>query len=282
MTGQPPRPAAADDPVQPSARPSFTSEPSGHGRAYQTGGNQSIHEHHHYAPATPPVPPHRPMRAAVTWSLITAVVLALGAVVGVDLWQRNTGKDADPTARAGSQPTTAASSSPAPADASPDPTRPTSPEPKGAEPTPSREDPSRPPEGAAPNPAQGRCGPWKTTDVTGVQARACGRVDDGRLYMIGEWRSTSGSAELDLYLWLRDSTGKETIYPDTGSAKQFTSLSASSAPGTAEQWREWEVRKDLVHGAKYEVCVSVYPPGSNRPSITNANVSGYQYGLVYP
>ncbi|MFJ7064186.1 hypothetical protein [Streptomyces sp. NPDC101115] len=65
--------------TEPSASPpdtpggqSFTATSSDRGRSYQSGGNQTIKEHHHYAP-------RRSRKATVAWVLAGAMVLAPSA-----------------------------------------------------------------------------------------------------------------------------------------------------------------------------------------------------------
>ncbi|MEU9617656.1 hypothetical protein ACIO8F_27750 [Streptomyces sp. NPDC087228] len=40
--------------------------------------------------------------------------------------------------------------------------------------------------------------------------------------------------------------------------------------------------RDLVHGASYEVCVSVPEKNGPAPNIYNTAVSGLQYRVIYP
>ncbi|AXE78781.1 hypothetical protein [Streptomyces atratus] len=288
MTGQPQTPPnqpgdAADRPAERST--SFTATPADRARTYQTGRDQNIHEHHHYAPAalpTAPAPTRGTLKSGVTWSLAAVVILALGAVVGVDLWQRHTAQDTGPAGETAAPPVTASASSDRPRSPSPSPTPPASkakPNPPAPAPAPS---PSQ--SGPPPNPAGENCGRWNTTKVPRTEVRACGRVEDDRFYMIAEWRTTSGSALVDVYLWLKDSTGKSVIYPEQGSPTGigFHAMAAWPTPQDKPQWKEWEVRRDLVHGASYEVCVSVTERNGAGPSIYNPTVSGFQYRLIYP
>ncbi|MEU9617657.1 hypothetical protein [Streptomyces sp. NPDC048155] len=71
--------------------------------------------------------------------------------------------------------------------------------------------------GLPPNPAQENYGRWNTTKVPRVEVRACGRVEDDRLYVIAEWRTTSGPGPVDVHLWLKDNTGRSVVYSEQGS-----------------------------------------------------------------
>ncbi|MFI9604311.1 hypothetical protein ACIHCX_31435 [Streptomyces sp. NPDC052043] len=302
MTGQTPQPPlpeppsadAGDHPGKPSQ--SFAATPTDQARTYQTGRDQTIHEHHHYPPMpVAPAPASAPgsAKAGLTWSLVGAVILALGALVGVDLWERHKAADAGLVGEVATPVVTAsAEEKPSSKGPSPSPSRSTvrsvsteqalseSTE-KAAEPPAPAQSASQP--GPPPNPAQG-CGPWRTADVSGVEIRSCGRVDGDRLYMIAEWRTTSGFQLVDVYLWLKDASGNEVVYPDSQSqkGKMFPSKEAWPTPHTHPQWQEYEVRQDLVHREKYQVCVTVRAEGGPGPKIYNPETKGVQYGITYP
>ncbi|MFF8915070.1 hypothetical protein ACF08M_17560 [Streptomyces sp. NPDC015032] len=283
MTGQPQPPPnrpgdQADRPAERST--SFSAAPADRARTYQTGRDQNIHEHHHYAPAAAPAPSRGAVKAGVTWSLATIVVLGIGAVVGVDLWQRHTDSDTASLGEAALPSVTASAPSKQPRSPSPTPTPSTS-RTKTAPPAPVP-NPSRP--GPPPNPAGKNCGRWNTTTVPRVEVRACGRVEDDRLYMIAEWRTTSGPELVDVYLWLKDNTGRSVVYPEQGSPTGigFHAMAAWPTPRDKPQWQEWEIRRDLIHGASYEVCVSVTEKNGPAPKIYNPAVSGFQHRVIYP
>ncbi|MGW2841382.1 hypothetical protein ACWCWD_26735 [Streptomyces sp. NPDC001493] len=240
--GDPSTPAA---PAEPAASPASTSQAatsSGHGRAYQAGGNQTIkeeshHQHHHHYYA-----PHRPPKARLVWPLVGVVILALGGFAALKLWDEYAGSDAAPH-------TTASAT--------------------GA--------------GLAPNPMD-NCRAWTDTGVTHVQVKPCYRVgDDGHLYIGAEWRTTTGNERVDVYVWLEDATGDELVYPaaSTG-ALGYHNMSVWKVPTDDEQWREARVGKELKHGEKYEVCVSVVEPGDTHPSTTVPGLRGFQEGVVFP
>ncbi|GAA3191120.1 MULTISPECIES: hypothetical protein [Streptomyces] len=298
MTAQPPPDSSATPKGHPDRPPtpttSFTATPTDQARTYQTGRDQTIHEqhHHHYAPTPPPASdrPKRPMTVGVTWSLVTAAVLALGAVAGVVLWERHKASTTDPAAATGPTGTTAPATPPATPQPSPSPDAASS-----APPTPTAKPTQRPAAPAAstvpdhsgpvPNPAADRCRPWTTTSqAPGVQVRSCARLDGGRLYLAGEWRTASGHALVDVYLWLEDATGNEVIYPgpDKPNGEGFHSMPAYPEPrDDAPQWREVEVRHDLVPGKKYQVCIYVTTAGSPRPNIGSPKTTGLQYAVTY-
>lgn len=305
MTAQQPQPQRQPAPPSDDSAPtSFASTPSGAARAYQTGRDQSIHEHHHYAPPAPPTPaspptpsppPRRPWRTALPWVIASAVVLVFAAAAGPELWQKHmldpgaagttdVAHSADPRSSPTKQsPTPSRSPSTPAAQTQPAPQREPAPAPANPSTVPSSAPSLTPAVGLPPNPAGDRCGPWRTPPVPRTEVRACARIDGDRLYMIGEWRATSGPAFLvDVHLWLEDSTGKSVVYPEGPSAKSFPAMRVD--PGGSEknqQWKEWEVRADLVRGTTYEVSLSVLPNGSAGPDIRSPGVTGFQYGIKY-
>ncbi|WP_158690690.1 hypothetical protein [Streptomyces sp. 142MFCol3.1] len=269
----------------PTSRPdspggqSFTANPTDQARTYQANQNQTINEHHHYMP-------RGSLKAGVAWSLAGATVLALGVFVGVDLWERHTAVDAAPASDAkASKPS--ASSTPSAAlkppgvvSSSPSPSRaPTQQEPKApaSNPAPSVSA-SRPPS----NPATS-CTGWTDSGVSRVQVKACGRIEGDSLYMNAEWRTTSGHALVDVYIWLEDATGKEVVYPGTSVKNGMAShrMPAWPTPQDRQQWAEYEVRKSLVHGELYQVSVSVREQDGDPPQIFSPAVQGRQLGIVY-
>ncbi|MEU9207852.1 hypothetical protein AB0D27_07855 [Streptomyces sp. NPDC048415] len=291
MTDQPPLPPP--DPQagpQPAPAPpaSFTAAPANQARTYQTGRDQNIHEHqHHYYPTPASPPPARgSVRAGVAWSLAGAMILALGAFVGVDLWERHTASDATPAGDVGTPHTL-----PAKTPGSPRASR--SPSPSGsprvtASASTSQEKTAAPATASAsgqpPRPTSG-CGPWKTPDsYPNVQFHACGRIVGDRLYMIAEWRSISDSELVDVYLWLKDSTGDQLVYPVSQypNGRREDSIQSWPTPRTDRQWREFPVLTPLAHGTTYQVCVKVLPGGATGPKISNPQEDGFQYGIKYP
>ncbi|MER6063585.1 hypothetical protein ABT167_20820 [Streptomyces sp. NPDC001792] len=107
---------------------------------------------------------------------------------------------------------------------------------------------------------------------------------DDRLYMNAEWRTTSGSALVDVYIWLEDATGQEVVYPGTSMPNGMPSynMAAWPTPQIHPQWKEYPVGKALVHGEKYQVSVSVREQGGAKPNIFSPAVQGNQLGIVYP
>lgn len=100
--------------------------------------------------------------------------------------------------------------------------------------------------------------------------------------MIGEWRTASGTALVDVFLWLEDGAGEKVVYPNAPRGKAFHGMGAYPADAPNKQWIEWEIRSDLVRRATYQVCVSVLPKGSgDGPNIQNADVKGLQVGFEY-
>ncbi|MGW5607978.1 hypothetical protein ACWEWI_18130 [Streptomyces sp. NPDC003753] len=262
MTGQ-----TTPPPDRPAGQ-SFSATPSDQARTYQTGRDQTIHEHHHYAS-------RGSLRAGLAWSLAGGLILALGAFVGVDLWERHTASDAAPAGDA-------ETSSHAPS-RSTVPTRSGSPSPSAtATATTETAAPGASQPALPGNPAQG-CTGWRSTDASDVLVKPCARIQGGRLYMIAEWRTTSGSKSVDVYLWLRDSSGRTTVFPGTDEAhgKVFPALPAWPTPQSREQWVEAAVDTDLTHGARYEVCVTVTDRGAPAPKIYNSKVYGRQYQVTY-
>ncbi|AVH57491.1 MULTISPECIES: hypothetical protein [Streptomyces] len=138
------------------------------------------------------------------------------------------------------------------------------------------------PSGPPPNPAT-HCTSWRDSGVSRLKVKSCARITDGRLYMNAEWRTTSGSALVDVYIWLEDAN-KEVVYPGTSLPNGMPScnMAAWPTPRTNAQWKEYEVGKPLVHGEKYEVCVSVQEQGGPKPNIAGAATQGRQLGIVYP
>ncbi|WP_217553172.1 hypothetical protein [Streptomyces sp. GbtcB6] len=270
MTNRPPEPPPGQ---------SFSATPKDSARAYQTGGNQTINEHHHYAP-------RRSLRSALAWSVSGALLVALGAVVGVDLWERHTtatdaAKDAGPVAD-GKAPTGSPTASPSPGASSPRPSStPTSvgKVAKGADTETSAAvaTPSGPPTDGTLT-----CSGWKTTDVGDIQIERCGRVVGDDLYISARWRTTSGSARADIYVWLEDSN-KQVVYPGASAEHGVPSYNAEAwpTPHTARQWAEYKVQGALVHGSEYTVCVSVMPRGAAGPDIASTNVAGYTEPVTY-
>ncbi|WP_399089733.1 hypothetical protein ACGH2B_16875 [Streptomyces sp. BBFR2] len=293
MTEQP-RPAPAEPPQPPPGQPStptasFTAHATDQARTYQAG--RDLHEHHHYPPSPPaPARPNRPVPAGVTWSLVTAAILALGTVTGVVLWERHKTPATGPATATGPTGTTTPASptatTPRP---SPSPDRPT-----GAPTTPTATPTERPAAPAAstdpadsgpvPNPAAGNCRSWTTSpQAPGVQVRSCARREGDRLYMVGEWRTTSGHALVDVYLWLEDSA-KKVVYPgpDKRSGIGFHAMPAYPTPrDDAPQWREIEVRQDLVRGERYQVCAYVITADGPAPEAASPGTTGLQYGITY-
>ncbi|MDX3247311.1 hypothetical protein [Streptomyces sp. ME18-1-4] len=283
---------------------SFSSSPSDSGRAYQARGDQTINEYHYHGSA-PPVQPsttapdrRKPVVSALTGSLaaMAVVTLLLMGAGGTWLWLHST-STADATSEAGG-PHSAAPNTPVPPSASPSGSPSGSPPVSlSAVPSPTRSSttvatsssPSPKPEAVvdstpttAPNPAAERdCRAWFDTGVGSVQARACSRLDGDRAYMIAEWRTTSGTASADVYLWLEDSA-ERVVFPNATYAKKSPSVAAFPAGSPHQQWVEWEIRADLVHGTRYEICLGVQPEGSgNGPTIQSTNVDGHQVHLDY-
>ncbi|WBO64920.1 hypothetical protein [Streptomyces camelliae] len=270
MTDQPPQ-----RPEKPTGQ-SFTATPADSARTYQTARDQTINEHnehhHHYAPRTS-------LRTGVAWSVAGAVIVAMGAFVGVDLWDRHTAAHTDSDAAvAGDTTTTRTPPSPSPS-LTPSPS--TTPTASGTEPAaPAASTPAVSASGALPNPAH-RCSALKPTYVPNVQAKSCVRIADGRLYMNAEWRATSGHALVDVYLWLEDGTSTQVVYPATGVPREAAGQEAWPTPRTERQWTEFAVDKDLVQGVKYNVSVSVWPEGSGPPNIGSPKVTGTQQWIIY-
>ncbi|WP_158771582.1 hypothetical protein [Streptomyces sp. NRRL S-340] len=282
MTRQPASPA------EPSGGQSFTAKPSDQARTYQASRDQTINEHHHYAPP-------RSLKMRVAWSLAGVTVLVLGGLVGIDLWERHSAVDTAPVGDAKAPAVTVSASpsaSPTPS-ATPEPsgkaTADTSSMPvSGAPAQRAEQEPAPSPkasESAAallPDPAT-RCTGWRDSGADRVQVKACGRVDGGHLYMSAEWRTTSGHALVDVYMWLADHTGRTVVYPGASAPNGMAAygLPAWPTPKDGPQWKEYEVRKPLVPGEKYEVSVSVREAGGPAPKIFNPAVQGYQFGIVY-
>ena len=100
--------------------------------------------------------------------------------------------------------------------------------------------------------------------------------------MIAEWRTTSGTGLVDIYLWLEDSVGEKVIYPNTTSAKKWHGMGAYPADAPNKQWVEQEIRTNLQRGTTYEVCLSVRPEGSgDGPAIQSPGVKGVQKAFEY-
>ncbi|AWW37882.1 hypothetical protein [Streptomyces cadmiisoli] len=117
-----------------------------------------------------------------------------------------------------------------------------------------------------------------------MQVKACSRIENDHLYMNAEWRTTSGSALVDVYIWLEDAAGKEVVYPGTSMPNGMPSynMAAWQTPQIHPQWKEYKVGKALAHGEKYQVSVSVRERGGAKPNIFSPTVVGHQLGVVYP
>lgn len=274
MTGQ------TTSPPDPPGGQSFTAAPTDRARTYQTGRDQTINEHHHYAP-------RGSLKTGMAWSLAGAAILALGAFVGVDLWEKQHGAAGASPAGDAKAPDSLPS---APPSTSPEPSGTVSPsalpsgeqsQPESAAPA-SHPTPSASTSGPPPNPATS-CTGWKESGVSRVQVKACGRIANDRLYMSAEWRTTSGSALVDVYIWLEDATGSEVVYPGTSMRHGMPSynMAAWPTPQTKEQWKEYPVGEPLQHGELYQVSVSVMEKGGAKPNINNPAVKGHQLGIVY-
>lgn len=270
-----------DSPMSPTGGQSFSATPTDQARTYQASRDQTINEHHHYAPRVS-------KKIRMAWSLAGVTILALGSLVGVDAWQRHTATDAKPAADA-KAPQPSASSRPSTTPEASGMVVSTSPSPSKAQvqPEPTAPAPSPPPSASAsgppPNPAE-RCTGWNDSSVPRVQVKACSRFENDRLYMIAEWRTTSGPALVDVYLWLEDAQGKEVVYPGASVKNGLASHSmpAWPTPKNKEQWKEYPVGAALLPGELYQVCVSVQEKGGPKPDIFSPNVKGYQLGVVYP
>lgn len=279
-------------PEGPRPTASFDSSPSDTGRAYQAAGNQSIHEHHYHGPVTHPAPAaaSRPTKGgpARFWFTSLAAVLLVGAASGGTwLWLRS----APPAVTAGGDKAHHSTGPSAPGSSSPSPsarTHRTTPKAgHTTEPSATPKDSvpdtrnSAPAPEAPPNPADPKnCRTWFTSkEMPNVQVRPCWRRDGSRVYMVGEWQATRGSETVDLYLWLKDATGKA-VYPQS-QARRYTGLQVSVPDPSRKQWEQEEVGIDLVQGAKYVVCLSVFPTDHLPPAITQASVSGIQKDFTY-
>ncbi|MEU8029420.1 hypothetical protein AB0C13_12420 [Streptomyces sp. NPDC049099] len=276
----------------PGAPASFSSSPSDTGRAYQAGGNQHFHEHHYHGPVTHPAPAAaaRPARGrlALFWSASAAVVL-LAALAGGGTWlwldQRSSGATAGGEAPHSAGPSTAGSSSASPSAkthvAAPKAGATTK---HSAPPEDSNPDTqsSAPVPAAPPNPADPKnCRSWFTLrEMSNVKVRPCWRRDGSRVYMVGEWQATQGAESVDVYLWLKDASGKA-VFPQT-QPLAYSHKGAYPADSSAQQWQEAQVGINLVRGAKYTVCLSVFSAGSSPPpNITNSAVTGVQKDFTY-
>ncbi|MFD8393682.1 hypothetical protein ACFV2N_31855 [Streptomyces sp. NPDC059680] len=284
------RPSASEEP-RPSA--SFNSSPSDTGRAYQAAGSQHFHEHHYHGPVTNPAPAvaDRPSkgRPGPVWvasiAVVTLVALASG---GVWLWPRLTSAHA--TAGGDKTPHSAGAPVPGRSSASPSAkTRNTTPKASSgsAESSTPSEGPipdtqsSVPAPASPPNPADPKnCRSWKTlTDMANVQVRPCWRREGSRIYMVGEWHALQGVETVDVYLWLKDASG-QAVYP-ASNALSWRGKGAYPASSSEQQWEQAVVPVNLVQGAEYTVCISVYPAGHVPPVITNPEVSGTQKSFTY-
>ncbi|WP_409472336.1 hypothetical protein [Streptomyces sp. HC307] len=219
----------------------------------------------------------------MTWLLVAAVILALGAVVGVEMWDRQRKSEADPTVDAGLSATASTSASPTVSSPSPSPSVvPSVSEVASGAPD---EPLSTAEPGPPANPAAANCRPWATTSTApGVEVRSCARFVGDRLYIIGEWRTTSGSELVNVYLWLEDAAGQVVVYPGPQypNGMGFHSMPAWPEPQQTPQWREVEVSQGLVHGERYQVCVYVTEEDATPPKISNPETKGIQYGIRYP
>lgn len=97
--------------------------------------------------------------------------------------------------------------------------------------------------------------------------------------MVGEWHALEGAETVDVYLWLKDASG-QAVYP-TSLALRWPDKGAYPASSSEQQWEQAVVPVNLVQGARYTVCMSVYPAGHVRPAITNPKVSGIQQSFTY-
>ncbi|GGU76026.1 hypothetical protein GCM10010260_05240 [Streptomyces filipinensis] len=281
------RPSPTEGPV-PSA--SFDSSPSDTGRAYQAAGNQHFHEHHYHGPVTHPTPAAaaRPARGrfALLGGASAAVLLAAVAGGGTWLWMshQSSGVTAGGKAPHSAGPSAAGSSSASPSakrrSAAPETGAATGHSAPPADAIPDAQS-SAPVPTAPPNPADPRnCRAWFTLrEMPDVKVRPCWRRDGSRVYMIGEWQATQGAETVDVYLWLKDASGKA-VYPGT-QPLAYLGMGAYPADSAAQQWRQEEVGINLVRRAKYTVCLSVYHAGSAKPNITNSAVSGVQKDFTY-
>ncbi|MFG3123770.1 hypothetical protein ACGFYO_17380 [Streptomyces sp. NPDC048201] len=257
-------------------RQSFSASPADSARAYQTGRDQTInehteHHHHHYAP-------RGAVRTGIVWSVAGALVVGLGAAVGVDLWDRHRAAETTTENAADSHVTppaarTKKSTSPSPSQSHRPSTKPTKPTEQQA----AAAAPERTPSPTAPSAS---CTDrWSPTAVPDVQVRPCARIEGGHVYMSAEWRTTSGHQTVDVHLWL-EGPGTTVAYPNTVSLPNGV-LDPAREAATTPQRTEFEVGTELEHGVKYEVCVSVTPAGGPGPKIAGAGVTGYQRGVVF-
>ncbi|MGW1463393.1 hypothetical protein ACWCPT_03420 [Streptomyces sp. NPDC002308] len=271
---------APEEPGEPStsAAPathatSLTATSSDQGRAYQANRDQTINEqhHHHYAPRSS-------LKTNLTWSLVGVVILALGGIAAIDLWDRHTGTDAatggdaktvaslSPSATPTPAPTATASASPSPSAAK---AEEAAVAPSVAPTTPSAAVPP-------PNPLTS-CTSWRDTNVGTVQVKPCFRIEGGHLYIGAEWRTTSGSALADVYVWLENDAA-EVVYPAASIRYGMSSHRdvAWEVPKDKQQWVQYEVEGQLNHGDTYEVCVRVLEPGTNPSEVAKPDVTGFQ------
>ncbi|MEU9440591.1 hypothetical protein AB0D42_06610 [Streptomyces sp. NPDC048304] len=276
----------------PGAAASFSSSPSETGRAYQAAGNQHFHEHHYHGPVTHSAPAAAARtarsRLALFWGASTAAVL-LAALAGGGTWLWLGHGSSGDTAGGGKAPHSAGPSAVGSSSASPS-AKTHSAAPKAGATTEHSAPPedsipdahsSAPVSAAPPNPADPKnCRPWATVqEMPNVKVRPCWRRDGSRVYMIGEWQATLGAETVDVYLWLKDASGKA-VYPQT-QALAYPGMVAYPADSSAQQWRQAEVGINLVRGAQYTVCLSVHPAGSAKPRITNSAVTGVQKDFTY-
>lgn len=253
---------------------SLTATSSEQGRAYQANRDQTIneqhHQHHHYGPRSS-------LKAGLTWALASATILALGAFVGVDLLERHAGADASPPGDAHPVASLSPSSAaPTPtgsatATASPSPTPSETAERQAAAPT--------APQAMEPPPfPDNRCRAWTDTEVATVQFRSCSRMgDDGYMYIGAEWRTTSGHQRADIYVWLKDSTGAELVYPDvTMGGLEKANADIWESPKSEQQWIEYKVDTELQHGVRYMLLAAVKKPGNEKPAFNVPEPRGFQ------
>lgn len=269
------------EPREPRPTASFDSSPSDTGRSYQAARDQNIYEHHYHGPTPHPATAssRRAKPAKRFWLTSLAAILLVGAASGSTwLWLKP-----DP-------PTVTASEDRAPHSAKPSTTSPASPTERTHRTTPEKshtskfsvtpETPVRVPE-EPPNPADPKnCRAWFTSqEMPNVQARPCWRRDGSRVYMVGEWRTTRGSGVVDIYLWLKDTSGNA-VYPPI-QALSYSGVGAYVPDPSRRQWTQAEVGIDLVQGTKYTVCLGLLPSGSPKPVISNTAVKGIQKDFTY-
>ncbi|MFE4408994.1 hypothetical protein [Streptomyces sp. NPDC056821] len=153
------------------------------------------------------------------------------------------------------------------------------PEPPPSDPIPERNSPTAP---AATTPEAEGCGTqckWRDwPKISGVQVRPNWVREGDDFYMVAEWRS-SPEMVLDVWIWLRDNSGRETLYPVDPPAIGFYQARTNSK-GFSEKVK---VGIKLEHGRHYNVSMYVleYKPNQAKPNISNPEVTGLMTKFLY-